>query len=117
MLILWQWLQIFSLKGLVKAEAKILIKEAMLVDFSMVVIIILVLLLSMVGICLNFNNPIKLDLQDFRGNQVIMDDFRNNQVIIKYHNARFMERVAIQLLTATIGCIFLFKEDMLHQNW
>ena len=39
MLILWQWLQIFSLKGLVKAEAEILIKEAMLVDFSMVVII------------------------------------------------------------------------------
>ena len=96
MLILWQWLRIFNLKGLAEEEAEIIIKEAVVLEVSMVVIIILVLtisMVSMVGMSLSLVNLIRLELQVFKG----------NQVKIKGHSAKFVERMAIQLLTAIIG--------------
>ena len=96
MLILWQWLRIFNLKGFAEEEAEIIIKEAVVLEVSMVVIIILVLtisMVSMVGMSLSLVNLIRLELQVFRG----------NQVKIKDHSAKFVERMAIQLLTAIIG--------------
>ena len=97
---------------MVEEEAEIIIKEV--VDggngFNGIMV-------SLVGMSLSLVNLARLDLQDFWGNQVRMGDFKDNQVRIKDHSARFVERVAIQLLIATIGWIFLSREDMLHQNW
>ena len=59
----------------------------------MVVILIPTLIISLMGMSLSLVNLVRLNFQDFKG----------NQVRIKGHNAKFVERMAIQLLTAIIG--------------